>query len=914
MSDRQWVYYITDPLPANMQDAKELLGGKGASLQAMSRAGLSVPPGFVISTECCRYFFDHDGAWPPGLEDQVRRCLERLERDTGRTFGSGARPLFVSVRSGAAVSMPGMMDTLLNCGLWPGLAEQVGGTHYFWLLYVRFIVMFAETVAGVSPSVFGDILSEAEEAAGRPLAERCMALYEENAGRPFPSEPWPLLVECINAVFNSWHNERAVVYRRQNSIEGLIGTGVTVQAMFPSQVSGIMFTHDPNDVTAHRMIIEGSYGLGETIVSGEVTPDRFFVNRDDFADMRTVPGHKVHVVRALGDENEYAPESVCLTPEQIAELCELAVRVESFFDMPVDIEWGWADGEFALLQSRPIRGLDIAHDVEVGRLEEISRLRALAGDRHRVWVIHNLAETLRAPTPLTWDIIRRFMSGSGGFGLMYRDFGYQPSELVRREGFLALIGGNIYADPDRLAHLFWDGVPLSYDVDAILADKGLLDRAPTRFEADKVEPSFLLKLPRIAWSALRSSRVLKRTGREAADAFEREALPPYLEYVQAARRQDLSALAVPQLIEELHARRRRVLDEFGKESLKPGFFGGMALAALAGLLARFMGEEEGIRLATTLTSALEGDLTFEQDVLLYRVARGEATLDEFLDKFGHRAFGEMELAQPRWREDRAWLEQLIGQLKSSAGHSPEDVHRNNVHKRETAEQELAAELEACGGSSFREEIEEHCRRARRLLPYRETGKYYLMMGYELIRTVILEVGRRLGIGDDVFFLRLDEIEEFEDRREELVEEIQGRRIRWQSLQRLDMPDVIDSADLRDLGLPGHYEAAGELEGEAVAAGVATGRARIVVDPRDTGDLGVDYILICPSTDPGWTSLFINARGLIVERGGMLSHGAIVARDFGIPAVVCPHATRLIQDGAMVQVDGNHGRITVIEED
>ncbi len=187
-----------------------------------------------------------------------------------------------------------------------------------------------------------------------------------------------------------------------------------------------------------------------------------------------------------------------------------------------------------------------------------------------------------------------------------------------------------------------------------------------------------------------------------------------------------------------------------------------------------------------------------------------------------------------------------------------------------------------------------------------------MMGYELIRLAILDLARRWDLGREIFFLTLDDLDRFESRREQLLETAAQRQVRWQSLQRLDMPEVIDSQELDQLGLPRKYESAAELKGDAVAAGVAAGTARIVFDPREGRDLGANYILVCPSTDPGWTPLFVSARGLVVERGGVLSHGAIVARDFGIPAVVCPGATKRIKDGSRLRVDGNRGMIHLME--
>ena len=529
-----------------------------------------------------------------------------------------------------------------------------------------------------------------------------------------------------------------------------------------------------------------------------------------------------------------------------------------------------------------------------------------------MWVTPNLAETLRAPTPLTWDIVRRFMSGAGGFGRLYRDLGYRPAKEVCEggKGFLELICGAIYADPDRMALMFWDGMPMTYDLDAIVKDRRLLEGPPTRLDPDKATGRFLLKLPGNIVAMIRSARKIKRARKAARRRFEEEVLPPYLDYVRRKRQEDLTGKSTPQAIAELHDRRRRVLDDFGAESLKPGFFAGLALGAVETALTRLMGRQAATRLTAELSMALEGDITFEQGALLHAVARGQATREQFLERFGHRCPGEMELSEPRYREDPSYLERLIAQMREM---SPAEIHQRNVRKREAAEKALPQTLARWGGSCFLEQIEADLALARELLGYRETGRHYLMMGYELIRTAVLELSRRWDIGNDVFFLTLDELDCFEAGRAELLETARKRKVRWRSARRLDLPDVIDSNDLDNLGLPRACEAAGDLAGEAVASGVATGVAAIVFDPRDAGDLGVGYVLVCPSTDPGWTPLFLNAAGLVVERGGILSHGAIVARDFGIPAVVCADATRRIPPGAEVRVDGNSGRITVVKE-
>ena len=901
-SEHQWVFHAGLPIPRQGPDLRKLIGGKAASLLDMSRAGLPVPPFFVISTECCEYFLNHDSTWPAGLEEQIRQAVAWLERQTGLAFDAGKQALLLAVRSGAAESMPGMMDTILNCGLDPKLADEPDGRRKLWDMYLQFVVDFSKAVAGLR-------LDEHTAAACRQfqppseLAEQYLAFYARQTGRQFPASPWQMLVESINAVFHSWNGERAAIYRKRNSIEPLNGTAVTVQAMFQSCISGVAFTQDPTDTASKRIVVEASHGLGESVVSGKITPERFLIDRENFRAVEWVPP---------GGNSAQSSEKPILSPDQLVKLCEMAMQVEALAGSPVDIEWGFADGLWSLLQYRPIRGLDVARDVEAGRKEQLQRLVQLSAAGRCVWVAHNLGETLRFPTPMTWDIVRQFMSGSGGFGQMYRDFGYRLG--TQHEGFLELICGRIYADPARLAKLFWGGLPLSHDLDAVRENPLEMDRPPSKFDPDRIGADFLLKLPGVVWSLIRSARLIRRCFDTAKEVFENAILPQYLQYVVQQRLRDLGRLSTDELLAELDQRCRRVLVDFAKESLKCGFLGGIAMDRLVGILVRLGGQDGGTRKAGELASTLKDDSTLKQEDLLYRVANGQASMEEFLDKFGHRAVNEMELSQPRWREDPDTVRRLMLQLQS-APRSPQEISNENLFiKYQSVEKDFPSVLAGWGGSSFREEFELYLRRARQFLPYRELGRHYLMMGYELIRLVILELARRLELGNSIFFLTRSELSQIHNNRTLLLEEAARREIRRESVQRLDVPDVIDSNELNEsFGLPRKYDPTDALKGHALSAGVASGIARIVLDPTKAGNLGTEYILVCPSTDPGWTPLFPNARGLIVERGGMLSHGAIIARSFGIPAIVCCAATQRISDGASIKVDGNQGCAILLEE-
>ena len=907
---KPWIFPFHRPPAGDTASRKKLLGGKGAGLSNMLSAGFTVPPGFTLSTECCRHWYENDQKWPEGLEEELQSALKELEQTTGRTFGRGRQPLLVSVRSGAAVSMPGMMDTLLNCGLHPGLAEELADPGDFWKRYAEFILAFADTVHGIPehkwPEADGD-----PEAVGRARLEH----FETLTGTAFPTDPMDALRACINAVFASWNSERARAYRTHHGLTTLVGTAVNVQVMWPSQVSGIAFTQDPNDVHAERLVIEAAFGLGEAVVSGEVTPDLFHLDRRTRDITRSDIGHKRDVCPALGNPPVTDPTAPSLSPEQLAELADICLRLEKWTGYPLDIEWGLVNGEFALLQSRPIQGLEAAKQVEPLRQAEIKRLRELAGKTRRIWVTHNLDETLRFPTPLTWDVVSHFMSGAGGFGLLYQKLGYRPSAEVCTRGFLERVGGRIYADPERLSGLFFDGLPMRYDLDAVLQDRTVMDSAPGVFDPANSDERFLTTLPRNLAALRRTAKSMKH-GRQTAHAwYHQNVLPDFVRWVETSRAKDLHALSDGELLEELEIRRIRVLNQFAPESLMPGFFGGAAYGAVLQRLTSLMGAEEGGNLTRILTSGLDNDTTIEQDQLLHDVAEGHAAKEDFIRKYGHRCVGEMELAKPRWREDSTYIDQSIARIRGAKGDTPEVIHNRQRERRVEAQLALPETLKHWGGLSFLESIQADLHDAQTLLPCRESGKHALMMGYALLRDVLEIFARRWELGGDIYYLTLCELPRFQADQNDMLKRIHDRKVERQACQRLDMPEIIDSADLDSLGLePDYGDDEAVLPATAVAPGIGTGTAHIVYDPSEAGDMPDDAVLVCPSTDPAWTPLFMRAKALVVERGGVLSHGAIVARNLGIPAVVCAGATKRIQAGDRIRVDGQKGTIRKLNEE
>jgi pyruvate,orthophosphate dikinase len=360
---------------------KTILGGKGAGLAQMARAGLPVPPGFTISAEVCHIYFQNGNAVPSEIHSQMLEALAVLEARTGRRFGDAERPLLVSVRSGASVSMPGMMDTVLNVGLndetAAALAARNPDPRVAYLCYRNFIEMYGGVVLGIPKRDFEAVLEEegrrraangdappALEALKREVA-RCQELVLRKTGKPFPQNPLAQVEGARDAVFRSWHSERAIRYRKLHQVPDDLGTAVNVQQMAEADKSGVMFTVEPVQKRRDRMMIEAVFGLGEGLVSGLLTPDSYLVRRSDGAVLQefiAVKSGAPPCVSATGGALEArAPgensEVRVLSNRELDQLRLMGLRVEELFGSPQDIEWCIGGGALSLLQSRRITTL-----------------------------------------------------------------------------------------------------------------------------------------------------------------------------------------------------------------------------------------------------------------------------------------------------------------------------------------------------------------------------------------------------------------------------------------------------------------------------------------------------------------------------------------------------------------------------
>jgi pyruvate,orthophosphate dikinase len=384
LTDTKYVYKFGNGKGEGNRKQKALLGRKGANLNEMSSIGLPVPPGYTITTEACRYYVDNDGEWPEGLAEQIQDGLRHVEDAMGQQFGDPENPLLVSVRSGAAKSMPGMMDAVLDLGLNDGIvegfAQETSNERLAYDAYRRLIDMFGEVVMGIDRTRFEEALSAVKAERGaetdvdlsaEDLQEvvRCYKkIYKERTGEAFPQDPEAQLKRAINAVFGSWMNERAVRYRQINNITGLQGTAVNVQSMVYGNVgrdsaTGVCFTRDP--------------GSGENNLYGE-----FLLNaqgEDVVAGIRTP--------RDIDELEQFMPS-------QYAELQDVCNRLEEHYGEMQDLEFTIQEGTLYILQTRDGKrtgpaALKIATDmVDEGLVSRAHAVENLVEPGHLEQLLH----------------------------------------------------------------------------------------------------------------------------------------------------------------------------------------------------------------------------------------------------------------------------------------------------------------------------------------------------------------------------------------------------------------------------------------------------------------------------------------------------------------------------------------------
>ena len=877
-------------------DLTALVGGKAANLGELGRAGLPVPPGFCVSTEAYELVtaaLDLAG---------VVAALDRVDR----ADPEGRSSLAARVR------------------------EMVGAAD-----------MPSEVARAVSSAY--EALPGGPEV---PVAVRSSATAEDLPTASFAGQQDTYLnvvgtAAVLDAVRRCWAslwNERAVMYRSVNGIpNATVRLAVVVQRMVDADVAGVLFTADPVSGARHRAVVDASPGLGEAVVSGAVNPDRFVVDADTGRVVaRTVGDKRVAVRPQPGGGTAHvtlpvADGTPCLSDTQLRELVRLGKRAEEHFGAPQDIEWALdPSGAMWITQSRAIT-----------TLFPIPPTTSRDGSPLRAFFCMSLAQGLQRPiTPVGLSAFKVLGAAVGDIA------GLPTADPVQGPPAVTSAAERLFLDITALVRHPVGRVVFPKVLDVMEARSAValrraledprLSRRPDgrlRFARRLAAVMLHYRMPLVATQALaRPASAHRRAGRLEAQVRRLPTLTG-----------DASA---PERLEAV-IRRLHVEVVPAMPGIAPAAAAGFAMLALARSL---LGEDAGPGELQTVLRGLPHNVTTEMDLRLWQVAAQiraddaaaavvrdgpvadlvagfragtlppvvQRGLASFLDRYGHRAVAEIDLGMPRWRDDPGHLLGVLAnylRLPEGAADPQAEFLRAStqaeamVHTlRQRARRRSRARGLAVGFA---------LQRTRELAGLREMPKYLLVLGMSGARAELSRIGehlvsvRRLATAEDVFFLDLSDIRAalagadqrtLVRRRRETYERELGRR----RVPRLLLSDGTEPE------APVAPSADGGLRGTPASPGVVTAAVRVVEDPADA-HLEHGEILVVPSTDPGWTPLFLTAGGLVMEMGGANSHGAVVAREYGIPAVVgVPNATTRLTTGQRVRVDGTHGVVMPAE--
>jgi pyruvate,water dikinase len=846
-----------------------VVGGKGAHLGELSRIdGVRVPAGFCVTTDAFRRIM----AEAPSLEDRLER-LSRLrpdDREAIRALGGEVREAI------EATAIPDDLAAEITAAL-----ARLGE-------HAAYAVRSSAT---------------AEDLPGASFAGQ----QDTYLGVVGPAA----ILEHVSRCWASLFSERALTYRLRNGFDHRnVEMAVVVQQMVFPEAAGILFTADP--VTSNRTVasVEACLGLGEALVSGLVNADVYTVRNGEVVAravaakqlaIRAVPGGGTQE-QAIEPERQEQP---ALTDPQVVRLVQLGRRIEAHFGAPQDIEWCLADDGFQIVQSRPITTLFPI---------------PFAGDEdNHVYLSVGHQQMMTDPMkPLglsVWQLTAlRPMPDAGG--RLFVDVTRQLASPASRAALLEMIGTSD---------------PLSRDALETVLERGDFVR-PLPDEAPGVPP------------ARRTPDPIETDPAIVADLIEQN------QASVAALKRDIRAKSGSELLdfilEDIQELKRILFDPRSHTVIMQGM---EAAWWLNDQLLAWLGEKNA---ADVLSKSVPGNVTSEMGLALLDVADvirphpevvdflqqvdDEGFLDEmadlaggpesraaiqgYLDRYGMRCVGEIDVARPRWSEQPAALVPMIlGNVRNFEPGAGERRFEQGRREAWEKEQEVLERLRALpDGEQKAEEAKRMIDRVRTFAGYREYPKYGIVSRYFVYKRALLEEAARLVSADvlreeeDIFYLTFQELHDVVRTSRVDDQLVRRRRDAFRSYQALTPPRVLTSDGETVAGAYRRGDVpAGALAGLAVSAGTVEGRARVILEMAEADPEPGD-ILITAFTDPSWTPLFVAIEGLVTEVGGLMTHGAVIAREYGLPAVVgVEHATRLIKDGQRIRVHGTEGYVEIL---
>lgn len=868
-------------------------GGKGANLTRLVRAGLPVPPGFIITTAAYQAFVSSNR-----LDTVITCALTGLRADDPTALTAASE----TIRGRFATGV-----------LSAGLAQEI-----------------RQAYAGL----------------GRPpVAVRSSATAEDLPDLSFAGQQDTYLniigdEALLAAVINCWSSlwtARAIGYRARNGIDQQsVALAVVVQEMVASTASGVLFTANPLNGKRREVVIDAILGLGEALVSGQVEPDHYVVDAQGRLTSKTLGAKALAIHGQPGGGTVTTPNDAsqrqALPDPVISELASLGRRVESLFGAPQDIEWGWADGRLWLLQARPITSL-------------FPLPASFPAEPLRAFVSFGAVQGMLDPiTPLGRDFFLSFVTYvAQAFAIHVTNQTQQALAEASERLFINITG----ALKNRTTRAL---------MPAILGviEPGTREALETVLSDPRLLPDKQGFSLRTRWYIVRFLAPLLRTvlinlarpdhGRVATQQFTERMIANFEAQAQAAT--SLSARVA--LVETMP----RLLPEVFMPYLVPSVASGVIPLRLLNALAHDI--PGGAELVLTATRGLPYNVTTEMDLALWATAQqiktdaaaaaafaeadvaalvtayqaGElppvvqTALSAFLQRYGMRGVAEIDIGRPRWREDPAQIMQVVQSYLNIADPSqaPDVVFQRGAVAAEAAIERLTQAIRHGKRGWLKARLARAAaRRIRALAGLRETPKFTIVRTWGIVRQALLDSGRTLTAAgildqpDDLFFLTTAELRQLASGARRAWKPLAAaRRAVWlREKQRRQVPRLLLSDGQVFYDGMGASNTDGAITGSPVSPGVVEGIVHVVLDPRGA-QLAPGEILVCLGTDPAWTPLFLAAGGLVMEVGGLMTHGSVVAREYGIPAVVGVHeATTRLRSGQRIRVDGSAGRITVL---
>jgi pyruvate,water dikinase len=845
-------------------DSAEHVGGKAANLGEMLRAGLPVPPGFVLTTDAYRHFVAANA-----LQPQIERLAGSVAADDAPALDRAAGAIAALFAGGA---MPQDIVSALR---------------------ESYRTLGAQAVAVRSSAT-------AEDLAGASFAgqmESFLNVQGEEA-----------LLAAVRRCWASLWTARAISYRaRQGIAPAAVSLAVVVQQFVEAEAAGVLFTANP--VSGHRgqMVVDAVWGLGEALVGGQASPDHWVLDGPTGRVLHAAIARKT--VRTatreggtyLADLPAELREWPVLNEGQLADLATLGRRAAAYFGRPQDIEWAVAGGRLYLVQSRPITSLFPLPQPEPPPEAGL-----------RVYLCFNVPQGVVEPiNPLGLSVFRCLFNVVAGhkYGLKVPPGQSAPA--------FAVAAGRIFLDITAPLKNRWGRSFLPRL--AGIADRHIADILALLVQR---EPGLAVEASRLP-GKVRPGYVLPVLSRMVSVLLSPETVPPRL--VRAVERATLHFEQQAEQVRAPAAARRFIEEKLAVlwpavvRCIMPLVFPGLAARFLSEwLLGRWLNDPAALQ---PVLRSLPHNPTMEMDLELWRISRQlkaegvEPSADHpavraFLARYGHRGLREIDVGMPRWRDSPGHvLEVLHTYLAHEEGSDPPRQFEEGERVAEEAMARLVARVRQARGRLRAGVLAWLLRRIRALVGRREYPKFLIVRLFAAIRRMLLRAGAalagagRLDRAEDVFFLDLNDLDSPGDLRAVAA---RNRADYERELGRKAIPRVMTSEGETFYTAPGAVP--GALVGTAASPGVYEGPVRVVLDPSGAR-LAPGEVLVAPGTDPAWTPLFLSAGALVTELGGIMTHGSVVAREYGIPAVVgVPDATHLLHTGQRVRVDGESGQV------